>query len=196
MSAVPADGDTVSIGQSVVYTFRNTIAVPGDVKIGASVNATLLSLKAAINGTGAVGTDYFGGTSTIWNVTAGTISGNNMTLIATPGQAGNNISTAESGANTSITAFAGGLPPENIICYDTALTGNRIVTLPDQSISVDSNVFNGAWVRIVRSGAGAFSLTIKDGAGTTLDTLGSGVTGVYEYRYRRGKWERTSKELW
>lgn len=58
----PADGDTVLV-RDQTYRFKNTMALANDVKIGATIDATLLSLVKAVNGTGVVGTDYFTGTA-------------------------------------------------------------------------------------------------------------------------------------
>jgi hypothetical protein len=55
------DGKIVTIG-AVVYRFKNTMAQAYDVKIGASAAITLDNLKAAINGTGTAGTEYYAGT--------------------------------------------------------------------------------------------------------------------------------------
>jgi len=54
-----SNGDTVTIG-SKVYTFKTTLtSTEGEVKIGASADASLLNLINAINHTGTAGTDYY-----------------------------------------------------------------------------------------------------------------------------------------
>lgn len=52
-----ADGDTVTIG-TTVYTFRNTLALEGDVKISTTQFLSLSNLGAAINGTGTYGVNH------------------------------------------------------------------------------------------------------------------------------------------
>lgn len=56
-----ADGETVVIG-AITYRFKDTMAQAYDVQIGANAAASLDNLKAAINGSGTPGTEYFAGT--------------------------------------------------------------------------------------------------------------------------------------
>lgn len=58
----PSDGDTVTIG-TTVYTFKNILGAAYDVKIGATIYATLTNLKAAINADGTAGVNYGAGTA-------------------------------------------------------------------------------------------------------------------------------------
>lgn len=67
-----------------------------------------------------------------------------------PGSFGDN-------ANTSIVLTA---TTEPTLRYDTALTANRTVTLPARSASVTGQKF-----RIVRTGLGAFTLSVQEAAG-------------------------------
>lgn len=69
----PADGDTVTV-RDKTYRFKNTMAAANDIKIGANIDATLLSLVHAVNGTGTVGTDYFTGTTKPTSVQAGYVN--------------------------------------------------------------------------------------------------------------------------
>lgn len=59
----PTAGDTLTFtinGRSVIFTFRASATVAGDIKIGASAAATQTTVRLAINGTGVGdGTDYF-----------------------------------------------------------------------------------------------------------------------------------------
>lgn len=201
----PSDGDTITIGTaqgvSVTYTFRNTLVAIGDVKISASAgaagsDATLDSLIAACNGTGTPGTDYYTGTFSLVMSKAGTRSASGactITFTAIPGQIGNSFTSTETSAQLSFggSTFSGGLPPENIINFDTALTGNRTVTLPSKASATQSNMFNGAWVQINRTGGGAFSLSVVEGA-NTLATIASGQTGSVRFAFRRGTWVQTA----
>jgi len=66
IDVLPVDGDTIIINSGSVgktYRFKNTLAAVNDVKIGATISATVLSLRKAIMLNGAVGTDYFSGTT-------------------------------------------------------------------------------------------------------------------------------------
>jgi hypothetical protein len=58
----PSDGDTVTIG-TTVYTFKTILGAAYDVKIGATIYATLTNLKAAINADGTPGVNYGAGTA-------------------------------------------------------------------------------------------------------------------------------------
>lgn len=91
----PTAGDTVTIG-AVVYTFQSTLALAYDVKIGASVTATLLSLLKAINGTGVAGTDYFAGTVAHPLVIASASDATTVTVYSrTYGTGNNTLATTE-----------------------------------------------------------------------------------------------------
>lgn len=193
----PADGDKVTIGGSqggsVAYTFKNTLGAVNDVQIGADFAATLASLANAINGTGTPGTDYYTGTYSLVMTTAGAVSGTGasatLTVTANPGQIGNSFVSTKTGSVLSWTGttFTGGAPPENVVSFESALTANRTVTLPTQNSATQTNMFNGAWVEIVRSGGGAFDLIIKQGAGE-IARIYSGTTGSIRFAFRRGAW--------
>lgn len=71
ITANPTDNDTITINGRT-YRFKGTLAAINDVKIGASLSATLTSLQKTINGTGVAGTDMFTGTVLDAYVTAGT----------------------------------------------------------------------------------------------------------------------------
>lgn len=58
----PSDGDTVTVGTRV-YTYKNTLAAANQVKIGATLAASIANLAAAINADVGEGTTY--GTSTV-----------------------------------------------------------------------------------------------------------------------------------
>jgi len=94
------DGGTVTIG-TTVYRFKNTLAQIGDVKIGASADATLLSLAKTINGTGVAGTDMFLGTPADSLVTASSsVTSHAITITARlETAAGNSIATTSTDAS-------------------------------------------------------------------------------------------------
>jgi hypothetical protein len=101
-TAVPATGDTVTIGGRA-YTLKATLAAAYDVKIGATIAATMASLQKAINGTGVEGTDYFAGTLANLSVTSGAPASGVITLTAIyGGVSGNSILLAKSGTNLAV----------------------------------------------------------------------------------------------
>lgn len=62
MDSNPADGDTLSIGlygNLFSYRFKTTMALPGDVQLGATIADTAVHLCHAINGDGTIGVDYY-----------------------------------------------------------------------------------------------------------------------------------------
>jgi hypothetical protein len=195
------DGDSVTIGSAptgaqVKYTFRTTPAAMNDVKIGATFGATLTSLANAINGAGTPGSDYSPGTAALAHASAvvtGSGATATLTVTAVPGPQGNalvttKISTTPATSTLAWTAatLTGGLPPENIICFETPLTQNRTLTLPAVAVT-QSNLFNGAWLQVVRSVASANDLIIKTGA-TELARIRGQQTGSIKLAYRRAKW--------
>lgn len=108
---VPTADDYVEIGGRR-YTFQDTLAAAYDVKIGATIAATMTSLQKAINGTGIDGTDYFAGTLANLSVTSGAPADGVITLTAIySGVSGNSILLAKSGTNLSVsdTNLTGGV---------------------------------------------------------------------------------------
>lgn len=111
---VPTAGDTVTIN-NVTYRFESTMALANDVKIGASSDATLNNLIAAVNQSGTPGTEYFAGTVAPTDVTAGALVGTGATgkvtlTASTPGTGGNAYASTETSAHLSFGAatFASG----------------------------------------------------------------------------------------
>jgi phage tail sheath protein FI len=95
ISAIPGNGKTMKIG-STNYTFETAPVtnVAGHIAIGASPAASLANIAAAINLTGTPGTDYAAATTANPDVSAGTITGNDLILTAKmAGTAGNFIPT-------------------------------------------------------------------------------------------------------
>lgn len=101
-TAVPADGDTVTIAGHV-YTFRSAPAAVDDVQIGATLNETAANLASAINADpDGDGTAYYTGTAANDDVVA-SVTGAEVTVIAAnPGDEGNAITLAESGTNITV----------------------------------------------------------------------------------------------
>lgn len=92
----PTDGDTMVVG-AMTYRFKDVTAAANDIKIGADVAATQVSIVKTINGTGAAGTDYHAGTTTPHpTVSVAAFADNACVLTArTAGTAGNEIATTE-----------------------------------------------------------------------------------------------------
>lgn len=66
VDVIPSDGDTLTIGltgSTRAYRWKNTMASPYDVKIGASLSDCAANLKAAINADGTPGVEYYAGTA-------------------------------------------------------------------------------------------------------------------------------------
>lgn len=180
-SALPASGSFLLSGVRVTYTGRTNNQLTG-----CSANNPGTSGGEDVNG-----------------FVSGTGASATLTLIATPGTVGNTypctktgsvLSFRDAGDTTNKTVFSGGADPENVICFETALTANRTVTLPTSFTGAQTNLFNGARVRIVRTGGGAFDLIINRGA-TEMNRIYSGQSGAIEYVFRRGKWVTSSSSL-
>lgn len=77
--------------------------------------------------------------------------------------------------------------------FETALTADRAVTVPD---AYDSDAFNGMEYTIVRTGGGAFDLDVDVDGGGTVATIASGSTGSVTVKYRRHEWVLVSQETW
>lgn len=96
-----SDGDTVTIG-AVVYRFKDTMAQAFDVKIGADAATSLDNLKAAINGTGTAGVEYFAGTVAHTLVIATTNTDTTQKIYSrTYGTGNNTLATTETSSHLS-----------------------------------------------------------------------------------------------
>lgn len=113
----PSEDETITIG-AVTYRFRNTLAQVNDVLIGASGEATLNNLRAAINLTGTEGVEYFAGqvihpTVTAPSVAVLNVADYDLTVQAkTIGTGGNSIVLTELATNITVSGagtLAGGL---------------------------------------------------------------------------------------
>ncbi len=127
----PSNGNQFEIG-GVIYTWRTTIndATPREVKIGASLAASLGNLKKAINREIGAGTDYSGSTIVHPTVSA-TLSGTTLTLTVRRGGPQGNGTTSTIG-----TLIGGGFK----------LLGespqNQQITVPPAKLSVLAYVFD------------------------------------------------------
>lgn len=77
--AIPADGDTCTIG-ATTYRFKNTMAQINDVQRGISVDDCIDNLVAAVNGAAGAGTLYYTGTTANSLATAAKTSGTTMVV--------------------------------------------------------------------------------------------------------------------
>jgi hypothetical protein len=106
VSANPGNGETVVIGGKT-YTFQTTLTnVDGNVQIGASADASLDNLKAAINLEATVSPQQYAAAMTLHS-TVRAVRGSATTLIVrakTPGTGGNSIGVTETLANGSWSA--------------------------------------------------------------------------------------------
>lgn len=109
------DAETVTIG-SIVYRFKNTMLAAYDVKIGVSAAVSLDNLKAAINGTGTAGVEWYTGTVVHPDVIATTNTDTQQTIFArTIGTVPNTKATTETCAHASFpdTTLGGGTGDSN-----------------------------------------------------------------------------------
>jgi len=85
---------------------------------------------------------------------------------------------------------------EQVQMFETTLTADRTVTLPEHEVN-GTNVFNGLTYKIVRtSGAGAFTLYVKDNDGNTIGSIAPSKKGAITVMYRRIDWELIGDEEW
>lgn len=122
-----SDGATCVIGVTT-YRFKSTMAQIGDIQIGASADATLLSLAKTLSGTGVAGTDMFTGTPADPAVTSSTsVVSHAITLTArTKGTVGNSIVlTGATHLTASGAALTGGVNTDTI----TTVSGDIITAI-------------------------------------------------------------------
>lgn len=101
-SGNPADGDTVTVGETT-YKFKTDMAAANDIKLGSSQSDLIATLVKVINGTGASGTDYYAGTTTPNASASASASGAEVTITAkTAGAAGNSVALAATGSVMSV----------------------------------------------------------------------------------------------
>ena len=141
----PADGETFTIGLTgftSVYTFKNTVASPGQVKIGASTAATADNLASAINDSQTGSTNPTDNTD--WNSSAahtqvsatsssGTVTftdrikcSRQLAWITTPSDA----------ADFHVSSIRGGVDGTKIV--DIAATGTSASTTTTSGVDLDS----------------------------------------------------------
>ena len=105
----PIDGETFNMGRG--YTFKNTTASAGDIKIGADMAATTQNLIKAINLTGlGNGTDYHAGTLINLNAScAESFVGNNLLVTAKEGGTLDILTAVGNSSFAAITSSSGTL---------------------------------------------------------------------------------------
>ena len=192
-TGVPTAADTVSIGGRT-YTFQDTLAAAYDVKIGATIAATMTSLVKAINASGTAGVDYFAGTAANLSVTAAGPASGVVTLTAIyAGVTGNSVLIAKSGTNLAVSAanLTGGVDAY----ANSATVGNAFsYDGSDKGLAVQggTGVFAGILVNPksqTHTGLDA-TLVVENGKTGELATLGhivikpanSAVVGYSAYR--------------
>lgn len=157
-----ADGETVTIG-STVYRFKDTMLAAYDVKIGASAAASLDNLKAAINGTGTAGVEWFAGTVAHPTVVATDNADTTQKVIArVPGTAANAAATTETSGHLSWadTTLGGG-------------TGNSNSGVAVETVTIGTVTYSFVNVLSETNGAAAIANQVLFGASTAeaLDNL-------------------------
>lgn len=96
-SGNPADGDTVTVGETT-YQFKTDMAAANDIKLGSSQSDSIATLVKVINGT-----DYYAGTTTPNASASASASGAEVTITAkTAGAAGNSVALAATGSVMSV----------------------------------------------------------------------------------------------
>jgi hypothetical protein len=156
------DGDTVTIG-TTVYRFKDTMAAAYDVKIGADAATTLDNLKAAINGTGTAGVEWFAGTAAHPTVVATTNADTTQKVVARlPGTAANTLATTKSAATLSW--------PAATLGDGTGLSNPGVAP---ETVTVDTVVYSFVDVLSETNGAAAVANQVLFGASSAaaLDNL-------------------------
>jgi hypothetical protein len=165
----------------ITYKFKNTISAAYDVKIGATIAASLLNLAKAMNASGIAGTDYGVGTVANPDVTANeTIVGNTLRVTSIVlGLPGNAIGTRVdhtsrlSWANSTLT---GGADAATTKVQVTA----RIQGEAGNEIAVAETMTNASWTPTGFLTGGA-DTTAFDPANPSADIPTVRVTGTWEF---------------
>lgn len=133
-----SDGDIVVIG-AITYRFKDTMAQAYDVKRhGTTAATTLANLKAAINGTGTAGVEWFAGTVAHSLVVAGAINATTIALWSRiPGTACNALATTTTATHLSFeaTTFGAGTAGSVTGVSSSAATftiGTRVYTIVNE----------------------------------------------------------------
>lgn len=97
-SAVPADGSNLKVG-SVTYRFKGTMAQAGDVKLEATLDATMAHLVKVLNGTATEGVDCYAGTTQQGTVVLSAYNSPVLSITAVDaGTSGNSIALEKTGS--------------------------------------------------------------------------------------------------
>lgn len=177
------DADTVTIG-TTVYRFKDTMAAAYDVKIGEDAATTLDNLKAAINGTGTAGVEWFAGTVAHPTVVATTNTDTTQKVVARiPGTAANTLATTKSAATLSwpaVTLGDGtglsnpGVAPETVTIDSVVYSFVDVLSETNGAAAVANQVLFGA-----SSAAALDNLKLAINAGATAGTNYSTGTAVH-----------------
>lgn len=89
----------------------------------------------------------------------------------------------------------------NRLQFNTTLTANRVVALPDSyGNTSDTNLYNGIDFCVIRNAPtpGAFSVSIQNGSGTTIGSIGSNLNGRICFMWKRsiGAWALSEYQTW
>jgi hypothetical protein len=178
-----SDGDTITLG-SKVYRFKTTPIAINDVKRDGTTTATTLdNLKAAINGTGTPGTEYFTGTVKNADLSAGTQASHVLPITAfDAGTAGDALVTTRTGTMITLPGgtFASGTPR---VAGDTVTIGIDTyefytnIGMPGANPNYGNNQVN----RVLKGSSAADTL-INLKAAINFDTT----AGIYTVKYGFG----------
>jgi hypothetical protein len=151
LTALPADGDTVTIGLTgftQAYRFKGTTAAAFDVKIGATAAETATNLKKALNADGlGDGSDYHTGTTANPYVTA-TVANAILTLTDRIGCSRVlGWANAATGTATSISGLNGGVDGALVVTLTSSQqSGYPSIYLDDEPLTGDTLPGLTAWV--------------------------------------------------
>lgn len=170
------DGDTVTIG-TTVYRFKTTMAQAFDVqRDGSTAAQSLVNLKAAVNLSGTVGTNYFAGTTIHPTVEATAITATTLVLLAkTPGTGGNAIATTKSAVTLSFGAvtLTGGVA-DPYTSFGFTVTAGSVILTDDYCGNLTSST--DASVGTINYATGLISVTFA-----VAPTISTGVTAGYQW---------------
>jgi hypothetical protein len=186
-TALPTATDTVTVGTkdgsaAAVYTWSAAVGAAFTVLIGATVDASLANLTAAINAGAGAGTTYGSGTTANYDVTCAPDGTGEVTVTAIiPGTGGNSIacSTTDANGTWTGTTLSGGaaIPPYSQFGMSRPPTGTTIVdsvTFQTRTYKTDSG---SATIQQSFVGAGGGKL---DGNAHAIGTNPSYVLDTFE----------------
>ncbi len=178
-----SSGDQVTIGIHT-YTFRTALTVltggnqvPYEVLIGASADASLTNLAAAINGSAGAGSTYAAGTPVNTNVTSGAVSSHTITLTAiTLGTGPNTVATTETSAHLSFggATLSGGV---NSIANEILIGGSADASLTNLAAAINGAAGSGTNYSSATAGNTQVSSSAVASHALTVTALTIGTSG-------------------